>query len=150
MKINGKKLLIDSNILIYSADSLSPKYDVSVIFMKSAVDGLFFPVISHQNILETTRVLTHKRYDNPFTANEISILTENLEKFCDIIFPNRETWEIMKALLGKYKVISNRIFDCYLVATMLSNDIKIIATDNVKDLAVFEEIKVYNPYNLSS
>ena len=143
-------MLIDSNILIYSVDSLSPKYDVSVSFMKASADKLCFPVIAHQNILETVRVLTHKKYNNPLTKDEVFIFTKSLEKFCEVISPNRETWEIMKALLGKYKVISNRIFDCYLVATMLSNDIKIIATDNVKDLEIFEEIKVYNPYNLSS
>lgn len=91
------------------------------------------------------RVLTHDKYENPYTINEALEQSQNFEDLCQVIYPDSATLRITKDLIAKYKITSNTTLDCYLVATMLSNGIDIIATDNVKDLNVFKEINVYNP-----
>lgn len=147
MIVKGKEVLIDTNLLVYSSNTLSPKYRESIEFRNSAIKGEFKPVIAHQNILEMFRVLTHPKYNNPFSIEEVLQQGNNFEKLCRIIYPGSETLEIAKRLCEKYKTSSNLVFDVYLVATMISNDIKIIATDNVKDLSTFKEIEVYNPFS---
>ena len=145
-RIKGKEVLIDTNLLVYSSNTVSTKNKIAVEFRELAVNNFFVPVVAHQNILEMIRVLTHSKYEKPYTLKKALEQSENFENLCRVIYPDSGTLKIAKAFAIKYKINSNIIFDCYLVATMLSNDIKIIATDNVKDMGIFEEINVYNPY----
>jgi len=68
-----------------------------------------------------------------------SFLTENA---LTLIFAQQNTFELIK----KYNVSGTEIFDAYLVATALSNNILTIVTDNVKYLSKYKEITVLNPF----
>jgi len=70
----------------------------------------------------------------------------NIAEALRIVAPNIETIALVKELIRKYKITSNRIFDAYLVATALTNDINIIASDNTRDFKNYEEIKILNPF----
>ncbi len=136
-------MLIDSNILVYSINSSSPKHIDAQHFIQENVGKL---EIAHQNIFETLRVLTHSRFPNPMKVNEAVNAVENILKACSIITPDYKTHRIALELIKKYKIASNQIFDAYLAATAISNGVDTLVTDNTKDLRRFSEIKVINPF----
>lgn len=136
-------MLIDSNIIIYSVNSSSPKNKIAQEFLVKNRKKLY---IAHQNIFESLRVLTHIKYANPMQINSA---VEAVNGICDalnIIYPQLETHYLALELIERYKLTSNKIFDAYLVATMLSNEIEEIVTDNEKDFEIFEGVKVINPF----
>ncbi len=144
--IKNQRVLLDSNILVYSSNKLSSKYKQAYDFRKLAKDGYFNPYIADQNILETIRVLTHPVYKNPMSNVTVLKQINSFASFCHIIHPKSETINIAIELIKKYQLTGNRVFDGYLIATVLSYNLRIIATDNEKHLSMFKEILVYNPF----
>ena len=55
------------------------------------------------------------------------------------------TLERLLGLLERHPVTEQRIFDAFLVATMLDNEVRTIYTQNVKDFQGYPEIQVINP-----
>lgn len=136
-------MLIDSNVLVYAINSSSPKHVKAQRFIQRNVGKL---QVAHQNIFEALRVLTHTKFPSPMEITEAVKAIENIIKACDIIAPDYKTHRITLELIKKYKITSNQIFDAYLAATAISNGIDTLATDNIKDLQIFSEITVINPF----
>jgi len=63
-----------------------------------------------------------------------------------LILQTQETLYIGLELIKKYSLSADKVFDAYLAATALGNDIKVIATDNTKDFKVFKGIELLNPF----
>ena len=106
-------------------------------------------VISHQNILESIRVLTHPTFSFPLTIKNTVNAIDDLASTFRVISPKDETILVFHALLQKYACTSNAIFDAYLTATALTNGVSVIATDNERHFRIFEEITIYNPFTRS-
>jgi predicted nucleic acid-binding protein len=121
----------------------SPKNQKAQNFLQSNVGEL---AIAHQNVLESLRVLTHKKFSNPMSIAEASHAIDNIIKACRIISPNRLTYQVAIGFLDKYLLTGDKIFDAYLAATAISNDITTIATDNVKDFEYIKELSSVNPF----
>lgn len=136
-------MLIDSNIIIYSLNSSSPKCKLAKKFI---LDNFSEITVAQQNILETIRVISHPKYPKPFKYDEALLAVDKIVRNLTIIQPSSETIEITYMLAKKYKISGNEIFDAYLVATALSNDEYEIYSDNVKHLGKYKEIKVKNPF----
>lgn len=113
------------------------------IFLKNNIGNL---QVTHQNILEALRVLTHPRFPSPMKINDALKAIEKILKACRVICPVEKTIYITLLLIKKNKLVSDQIFDTYLVATALSNEILTIATDNIRDFKKFKEIKILNPF----
>ncbi|MEX0616357.1 MAG: PIN domain-containing protein [Candidatus Woykebacteria bacterium] len=135
-------MLIDSNILIYAINADSPKYTLSQKFLKENKENL---EITHQNILESIRILTHSKFPSPMEPEQAVESVLKIAEIGRIISPNIRTIFIGLELIKKHSLGGNRIFDAYLDAAALTNDIDTIATDNVKDFQKFP-IKVFNPF----
>lgn len=146
MKIQNKRVLGDSNVWIYSSNTLSDKYKKACEFRNLVVKDYFKAHISHQIINETLRVLTHHNFDSNFTSVVAQNQVKAFIKISNVISPTPQTLSIFLDLIKSHKVKSNNIYDAYLVATALTHDIEIIATDNVKSFAIYKEIKVFNPF----
>ncbi len=136
-------MLIDSNILVYSINSSSPKHEKAQEFLQKNRGQL---EIAHQNIFETLRVLTHSKFSNPMGINDAIVAIDSILLASNIIVPDYRTHRIALELIKKYKITSNQIIDAYLVATAISNSIVKIATDNTKDLQLFSEVSAINPF----
>lgn len=136
-------MLIDTNILVYAINSDSAKHETAKKFIEENLGNL---VIAHQNILEGIRVLTHKKFSNPVSTIEAIKAISGISNPFRIITPNRTTINLCMEYVQKLNISGNRIFDAYLAATALSNDIKVIATDNTKDFKVFKGIELINPF----
>jgi len=137
-------MLVDSNILVYSVNTSSPKHKKAQNFLMKNLGDL---EVAHQNIFETIRVLTHPKFPKPMKINDAISAIENLLTGLTIISPDYRTHRITLELIKKYKLSLDKVFDAYLVATALSNDIETIATDNTKDLQKFTGlINAFNPF----
>jgi predicted nucleic acid-binding protein len=137
-------ILADSNILIYAINKRSPKNTAAQSFLQKNAGQI---VVAHQNILETVRVLTHKKFSHPVSIDSAFQGVDQILAAAEVISPNEETFDLMRELIKDQKLSSDQIFDAYLVATSLSNEVRIIATDNVRDFKVFPQIKVINPFS---
>lgn len=141
--MDSKTILVDSNVLIYAINSSSPKHMAAQAFLQTHVGKMS---VAHQNILESLRVLTHKKFPNPMTpASAITVVNSIVER-CYVIAPEPGTHHIAMAFIQKHKLAGDKIFDAYLAATALSIGITTIATDNVKDFLAFEGITAINPF----
>lgn len=136
-------MLIDSNILVYSINSSSPKHKKAQNFLQENLGEL---IVAHQNIFESLRVLTHSKFPKPMKIGDALGAIENILKGCTVISPDYRTHRFTLELIKKHKLSADEIFDAYLVATALGSGLDTIATDNTKDFQKFTEIKVLNPF----
>ncbi len=136
-------ILIDSNILVYSINSSSPKHKKAQDFLKKNIATF---VVAQQNIFETLRVLTHPKFPNPMTPQDAIKAVDWIIKAGEVVTPDYKTYKIAFELIREYNLASDKIFDAYLVATCISCNIDTIATDNIKDFKVFSQIYVINPF----
>ena len=143
MPNHNNNLLIDTNILIYSINSSSPKIKQAQQFL---MDYQSHGVVAHQNIFEAVRVLTHPKYPHPMQTKTALTALKSITGVFTIISPSIETYVFAQTLLEKYRYTADKVFDLYLVATMLSHEITTLATDNERDFFPIEEIKIVNPF----
>lgn len=135
-------MLVDSNVLVYSINKRSPKHRKAQEFLQNNLGNL---EIAHQNIFETIRVLTHPKFPAPMNPKEAVEAVFRIFKACRLICPDYKTVPLTLEFVKRYNLAADQVFDGYLVATTISNDVKVIATDNVKDFQKFP-IKILNPF----
>lgn len=135
-------MLIDSNILIYAINSSSPKHKVAKQFLQENIEDL---IVAHQNIFETLRVITHPKFPSPMSSTNALEAVKRIINACRIIAPDYRTHSIAFELIKKHNLSADMVFDAYLTATAISNNVTTIATDNVKDFKKFE-INLINPF----
>ncbi|MBD3365988.1 PIN domain-containing protein [candidate division WWE3 bacterium] len=133
------EILLDTNILIFSINENDLLNQQAREFINLHLPQL---ALADQNINEAIRVLTHEKYKKTASLKDAMEAVKRVSDLCIHISPNIYTREHFFRLLKKYKVTSNKIYDAYLVATALSNSIYKIATNNVKDFEVFEEMEL--------
>jgi predicted nucleic acid-binding protein len=135
-------MLLDSNILVYAINIRSPKHKLAQLFILENLKDL---IVAHQNILETLRVLTHPKFPHPLSAQKAIEEITSITEACKVISPNNKTHYLALELINRHNLVSNNIFDAYLAATALSNNITIIATDNTKEFQNFG-LTLINPF----
>lgn len=140
-------MLVDSNILVYAINSASTKHQKARQFLQDRQHNL---ELAHQNIFETLRVLTHPKFPHPMRPKQAIEALEQIMEGCRIVHPDYGTHGVALEMVRVYNLKADKIFDAYLVATALSNGIWEIASDNIKDLQKFKEIKVINPFTLEA
>lgn len=141
--MSSKAVLIDSNILVYAINNSSPKQQIAQHFLQTNIDHL---VVTHQNVFESLRVLTHPKFQIPMSSADAIAAVSVITDHCRIIAPDYETLELALALVKKYRLTGDKIFDAYLTATALSMGVTAVATDNTRDFSPFEEINTINPF----
>lgn len=141
-------VLFDTNILVYARDLESPNYRKAKELQDAVNEGVLNAVITPQNLLEFYSVITNqaksKKADSPKEA--IVEIKKYLISPFELMVPVGNELEIVLRLIKDKNLRGRKIFDVYLVATMLSNRIKTIYTANEKDFEIFSEIKAINPF----
>lgn len=138
----SEPILIDTNILVYAHNLDSPYHLKAISLIRAAVEGVLEGVLAQQNLLEFYAIITDpKRVSKPLSSKEASSLVKDyLNSPFKIIFPDQESLNLAFSLDKDSK--GGKIFDTFLVATMLSNNIKSIVTLNTKDFISFSDIKI--------
>ena len=62
-----------------------------------------------------------------------------------IILPTDRTVQRLHALLTDRPAIGQHVFDAFLAATMLENNVRTIYTQNVKDFEIYHDLQAINP-----
>lgn len=136
---------IDSNIFIYSLNTDSRDHKSAQTFLLH--QSTYF--ITPQNILEIYNVITDSRkFPSPFTPPKAQLTLESIAEHdsCELITPDENTWETALKLAIKYGIKGQqKIYDCYLAATLLENHIETLYTANTEDFKVFPFIHSHNP-----
>ncbi|OGE09113.1 hypothetical protein A3I53_03945 [Candidatus Curtissbacteria bacterium RIFCSPLOWO2_02_FULL_40_13b] len=141
-------MLFDTNILVYSYDVNSPNHKVAQKLRDAVNEGKMKAAIAPQNLLELYSTITNvAKNENPASPNEAILEVKKFlaSRFELIELSGRELETTLLLIKGNH-VTSRRIFDVYLVATMLSNGIKTIYTANERDFEIFKGIKAVNPF----
>jgi len=140
-------ILFDTNIFVYALDSASPKHQKAKQLLKEASFGEFNLYLTPQNITETYRVITDtKAFEASFSPREAVAELNKLVTAFPSVYPGPETCGCLFRLLERYQIKKIHVFDVFLVATMLSNAMDTLFTDNEKDFKFFKEIEVVNPF----
>lgn len=141
-------VLFDTNILVYSYDVYYPNHQIAKKLRDAVNEGELKAAIAPQNLLEfystITNVAKNERSISPKEAI-LEIKKFLISPFELIVLSGKELIVVLHLLQDK-NIIGRKIFDVYLVATMLSNGIKTIYTANVRDFEMFSEIKAINPF----
>jgi len=146
--IISEPILIDTNVLIYATDILSPFHILSQRVRDQGLVGSFVACITPQVLNEFFAVLTSsKRVQSPRLPEEAF---REVEKYYDAesllkVFPNEETFKYLGELFQTHTVSQQRIFDLYLIATMVSNNVTQICTYNLDHFLPYEQIEVFSP-----
>ena len=144
-------ILFDTNILVYVHNRVSPYHKIAYSLETEVLKGKLSAVIAVQNILEFYSTITNSQKLNlPLSSQEAGrVIRDYLASPFQIIHPHAGDFDRALYFAIERKIKGRKIFDLYLVATMLSNGIDTIYTANDKDFKDFSEIKAINPFSSS-
>jgi len=133
------KLLLDTNVLIYSIDEGSKYF--------SEAQNLFSEPLelctTSKNISEFLAVIT-RIPKNPLPLNDALLVVEDFINVMTIYYPTQESFLTFQNLLHKYKPMGLKIHDYEIASIGLANQITTIATFNEKDFKNIKEIELYS------
>ena len=132
------KVLLDTNILVYSIDEESRFFQRAQRIISNTNYDLF---TTSKNLSEFLAVVT-RFPKNALTIDEALQSIDDFQTFTTILFPTDRTTHVFRELLLKYKPTGLKIHDFEIVSIGLANQIKKIATLNVKDVQEIEEIDI--------
>lgn len=140
-------ILFDTNILVYSQNKKDPRYQTCQNWIKKSENQKIQGAISSQNIVEFVSVFINLSKLTHQTKQEdvIKSLASFQSPIMKIIYPTAQTVSIFNQLLIKNQTTPKKVFDLFLIATMLSNSVKQLLTYNTKDYVQFPEIKTIIP-----
>jgi predicted nucleic acid-binding protein len=140
--------LLDTNILVYSHQSLSKFHAQSRNLVRGGLRGDIAVCICPQVLMELFSVITNaKRVTNPVDSKKAAV---EIEKYLQTesmlkILSREDTIDVTIDLLKKYGAKGAEIYDLQLVATMLSNNVARLYTYNLNDFAKFKEVEALTP-----
>ena len=100
------KLLLDTNVLIYSIDEGSKYFKKSQTILAEHSE-LY---TTSKNISEYLAVIT-RIPTNPLLLNDALLIVEDFTNMMSILYPNEESFLIFQNLLKKYKPTGLKIHD---------------------------------------
>ena len=146
-------ILFDANLLVHAHARRSPFHEAAKRLIDRAADGELEACLVPQVLCEFFAVATNERLFKPALSpkeatREITVYWT--KSHFQRVVPHETTLERLLGLLERHPVTEQRIFDAFLVATMLDNEVRTIYTQNVKDFQDYPEIQVINPLGNSA
>lgn len=141
-----KQILIDTMILCYAHDHLSPHNPQASLIMKAAINGNINAHLAYQNLAEFYSVLTGKRVKRPMAPAQAAKLCKLYEECVDIkiLLPTKEAYRAALKTAEDRQVTGGNIFDCILAYTARGKA-DTIWTDNTKHFHAYSFLKAENP-----
>ena len=144
MCIRDRRILLDTMILCYAHDVLSPYREKAKLLILAGLRGLYIPYVSVQNILEFYSVVTSRKVKKPLSpakASRIAVMYLSSKRIKKLYPKN-----IKEALeyAAENNVKNGDVFDVVLAYTA-KGEVDYVWTQNVSDFRNFEFFKVENP-----
>jgi predicted nucleic acid-binding protein len=143
-----KKILLDTNILVYAHDKEAPQQSKAQKIMFSALEEQN-AAISWQSLLEFYNVVTDERkVSSPISPKQTEeIIEDYLGSEFVLIYPDASSYTYAIKLAAKLGLKGRqRIFDALLAVTMQQWKITTIYTNDVAHFKIFPNIHVINPF----
>jgi predicted nucleic acid-binding protein len=148
--------LIDSNVLVYAffrktdeAGEEEPEKKLradSRQIMTLAAQGALSGAVAQQNLLEFLAIVTSpKRVASPIKLQEALKACQSYLSFCTLVTPKPSTYLTFETLTKEKKVARERLFDLYLAATAIDNNLSHICTWNTKHFRHLPGLRVATP-----
>mgnify|MGYP001613964158 CR=1 FL=1 len=144
MNFDDFQIGIDTNILVYSLNSESIYHEKAKEFINNLSKKRILGVITWQNLSELYAVATDKkRFPGFMAASQAVTVIKNLlgNKNIKLILPTTSTGKTFFDLIMKNKPKGQKIHDIFLSATLLSNGIHTLVTENTKDFSGITNLK---------
>lgn len=142
----AKRVLLDTMILCYAHDSLSPHNSRASLIVRAAIHGHIRAQMSYQNLSEFYAVVTGRRVANPLTQDHAARLCRLYMGCAEIglISPTRETYAEAFASLGERRVAGGDVFD-HILAYTAKDRADTIWTDNTRHFQGYPFLNAENP-----
>jgi predicted nucleic acid-binding protein len=145
------KPLLDSNILIYAANSGSPFYKKAIEVIERYLCSGFF--LSDMNLIEFFQVVTDiRKTPDPFSPEEAFTYIKKLVAVPGVHVLRTQTLVELLAIEAIYEEMIElgirrfQIYDYLIADCMRKNKIKTIITGDEGDFKKFSFIEVINPF----
>lgn len=141
-----KRILLDTMILCYAHDRLSPCHSKASLIVKTSINGLIKAYISYQSLLEFYSIMTGKRVKKPLTPQEAAELCILYAKSVAItkLLPTPATYSETFESAEDSSVVDGDVFDCVLAHTARGNA-DTIWTENIRHFKKYSFISAENP-----
>lgn len=133
------KLLLDTNVLIYSIDEDSKYFEKAHRIFSEQLE-LY---TTSKNLSEFLAVVT-RIPQNSLSIKDALLVIEDFMNVMTILYPNEESLIQFKEILEKYEPIGLQIHDYEILSIALTNQVTTIATFNKKDFRKVKEIKLFS------
>ena len=146
----GKRILIDTMILCYAHDHLSPHNTEASLIMKASIKGIINAHLTYQNLAEFYSVITGKRVEQPVPPAQAARLCR-LYGGCvniKILPPTEEAYGEAFDAGGERQTKGGDIFDAILAYTAKGR-VDSIWTSNVSHFEPYTFLEHENPLTWS-
>jgi len=143
-KYFGKRILLDTMILCYAHDKLSPHRQTCKLMIEAGLNGLYKLHLAYQNIVEFYSVITSKRVLNPLPPSEASKIALSYIESSSIIKLKPKGYGEAVLEASRLNLRGGEIFDAILAFTA-KGEVDFLWTENVSDLGRFNFLRVENP-----
>ena len=133
------KLLIDTNLLIYTIDQESKYFEKTNALFNNNKYSLY---TTSKNLSEFLAVVTRLPY-SPLNSNEAIAAVKSFQKLFVTLYPSSESYGIFIDLVKKHDGIGLKIHDIEIDSIAISHEITSIATINKKDFDYITGIDVH-------
>lgn len=138
-------VLLDTNVLVHAAYRGSPLHEIAARLVHRGFEERGVFCITPQNIVEFAAVVTRPRHVSPpMTGADVQRIAGTLYESRKLlkIYPQRAT--VLRAVkFGALHGLSGpRWYDAFLAFTMADAGVLDIVTDNAKDYAGFDFIRI--------
>jgi toxin-antitoxin system PIN domain toxin len=141
MTTGGNRVLVDTNVLVYSTVKSCPKFQEARAWLDQMFKRGDSLVIIPQIIREYLVVLTRgKIFTETFTIDQALREIEAILKTVVVLDETVQVAEQLWALVRKHNVQGKSVHDANLVAGMLTYGVQRLATYNTADFKRFTEI----------
>lgn len=137
------RYFLDTNILVYTFDSSSPKKQaVAIELVRNALEKRC-GIISYQVVQEFINVALRK-FSKPMSTLDAGFyLTKVLQPLCEV-FPDINLYS--QALIIKEE-ISCSFYDALIISSAQAGDCKILYSEDLQDSVVIRNIRIENPFS---
>jgi predicted nucleic acid-binding protein len=140
MLADNKQVFVDTNILVFANVATSPFHEKAKAKLIEMADNNYGLWISSQVIREYLAVLSRPDVNGKKIADELLINdVKRLRTEYHVFFEGDETLDNLQMLLSLCPTGGKQIHDANIVATMISNDLKVLLTHNVADFVRFNK-----------
>ena len=139
-------ILVDTNILLYAEDSLSPHHTKARQWWDAQLSGSAPVCLCWTVINAFARIGTNPRvFDHPLSLDEVTARIQSwFDQPCTrTVVPTKRHWDVFRELIVEGKAAANLVTDAHLAALAIEHGCELQSTDS--DFSRFPKLKWRNP-----